>query len=46
MMFCQGANNHKQWRLVLLSVPVYVYVITKEEQGQLAAHNARQLILQ
>ena len=30
----QGAKNHKQWRLVLLSVPVYIYVITKEEQAQ------------
>ena len=42
----QGAKNHKQWRLVLLSVPVYIDVIPKEEQVQWEAHNARQLILQ
>ena len=42
----QGAKNHKQWRLVLLSVPVYIDVITKEEQVQWAAHYASQLILQ
>ena len=29
---CQGAKNHKQWRLVLWSVPVYIFAITKEEQ--------------
>ena len=37
---CHGAKNHKQWRLVLLSVPVYIDVITKEEQVQWAACNA------
>ena len=41
-----GAKDHKQLRLVLLSVPVFTYVITKEEQVQSAAHNARQIILQ
>ena len=40
------AKNHKQWRLVLLSVPVYIDVITKEEQVQWAAHNANQLTWQ
>jgi hypothetical protein len=39
-----GAKNHKQWRLVLLSVPVFIDVIPKEEQVQWEAHNARQLI--
>ena len=42
----QWDKNHKQWRLVLLSVPVYIDVFPKEEQVQLAAHNARQLIFQ
>ena len=42
----QGANKHKEWRLVLLSVPTYIDVITKEEQVQWADHNANQLILQ
>ena len=46
MMFCQGAKNHKQWRLVLVSVPVYIDVIRKKERAQWEAHNARQLILQ
>ena len=42
----QEAKNHKQWRLVLLSVPVYIDVIPKEEQVQWEAQSARQLILQ
>ena len=33
----QGAKNHKPWRLVLLSVPVYIDVIPKEERVQWAA---------
>ena len=41
-----GAENHKQWRLVLLSVPVCIEVIPKEEQAQWEAHNVRQFILQ
>ena len=43
---CQGAKNHKQWRLVLWSVPVYIDVIPKEEHAQWEAHTARQLSLQ
>ena len=39
------ATSHKQWSLVLLSVPVYFDVITKEEHVHRAAYNARQLIL-
>ena len=42
----QGAKNHKEWRLVLLSVPIYIEVIPKEEQVQWKAHNARQVLLQ
>ena len=42
----QGAKNHKQYRVVLLSVPVYIDVIAKEKQAQWAAHDAKQLILQ
>jgi hypothetical protein len=42
----QGAKNYTQWRLVLLSVPVYIEVIAKEEQVQWEAYNARNLILQ
>ena len=30
----QGAKDHKQWRLVFLSVQVYIEVIPKEEQVQ------------
>ena len=41
-----GARRHKDWKLVLLSVPVYIDVIAKEEQVQWEAFNARQLILQ
>ena len=44
--FRQGAKRHTQWMLVLLSVPVYIDVITKEEQVHWAAHNARQPMLQ
>ena len=44
--FRQGAKNHKEWRLVLLSVPIYIEVIPKEEQVQWKAHNARQVLLQ
>ena len=32
--------------LVLLSVPVYIDVISKEEQVQWAARNARELVLE
>ena len=42
----QGPKHQTQWMLVLLSVPVYIDVITQEEQVQWAAHNAKQLILQ
>ena len=41
-----GAKNHKQWRLVLLSVQVYIDVFMKKEQVQLAAHIAKQQLLQ
>ena len=46
MMFARGPRPTHKWRLVLLSVPVYINVITKEEQVQWAAHYANQLILQ
>ena len=39
----QGAKIHKQWMLVLLSVPVHTDVITQEEQAQWAAHHATHL---
>ena len=42
----QWAKNHKEWRLVLLSVPIYIEVIPKEDQVQWEAHNARQVLLQ
>ena len=42
----QGAKRSKQWKLVLLSVPVYIDVIVKEEQLQWEAFNARQLVFQ
>ena len=42
----QGAKNHKEWRLALLSVPIYIEVIPKEEQVQWKAHNARHVLLQ
>jgi hypothetical protein len=41
-----GARNVKEWRKVLLSVPVYIDVIPREEQVHWEAFNARQLILQ
>jgi len=40
----QGAKRSKQWKLVLLSVPVYIDVNVKEEQLQWEAFNARQLV--
>jgi hypothetical protein len=42
----QGAKNTKEWQRVLLSVPVYIDVIPREDQLQWEAFNARQLILQ
>ena len=43
----QGAKNtFKDWRRVLLSVPVYIDVIPREEQVLWEAFNARQLTLQ
>ena len=41
-----GAKRSKDWKLVLLSVPVYIDVIAKEEQVQWEAFNARQLVFQ
>ena len=42
----QGAKNTKEWQRVLLSVPVYIDVIPREEQLRWEAFNARQLVLQ
>jgi hypothetical protein len=42
----RGAKRSKDWKLVLLSVPVYIEVIAKEEQVQWEAFNARQLVFQ
>jgi len=41
-----GAKRSKLWKLVLLSVPVSIEVIVKEEQVQWEAFNARQLVFQ
>ncbi|MFM7979029.1 MAG: hypothetical protein ACKPKO_06895, partial [Candidatus Fonsibacter sp.] len=42
----QGCNNHTQWMLELLSVPVWVEVIPNADKLQRAARNDRQLTLQ
>jgi hypothetical protein len=42
----EGSKNLKEWRRVLLSVPVYMDVIPREEQVRWEAFSARQLILQ
>ena len=41
-----GAKLSQEWKKVLLSVPVYIDVIPKEEKVQWEAFNARQAILQ